>query len=300
MHSLVESLRSNRKNPSVLKLKILKVRGEDPEILIFIYEGLEDVPVYEEWMRRIAACPRYESIAGAGKQQLTSLLKILDKANDPLLDKIFFFIDRDFDNPFDAHKHVFELDAYSIENLLCTEVVLESILKDEFRKAGLIDERAAAKSAYQRAQDQFYAHSEDFSFSLFCARRCKIAVKRKPEKISEITILTLDSAAPAYTNINEILELERPIDNSTIASLRTEYENLGVQLKHRGKYIIDMFRMWLRLLCAEVQTKAHGIFKEPSQFSGDPAAVNLRRLACAAPLPVGLEAFVKKIALHTK
>ncbi len=74
--SVVDQVRAQRKNPNVLRLKILKIRGEDPTAFVFVFEGVDDVAVYEEWIRRIIDCPEYESVPAAGKEQILSLARL--------------------------------------------------------------------------------------------------------------------------------------------------------------------------------------------------------------------------------
>lgn len=293
MSSLVDELRASRKSPTVLKLKVLKIMGEDPNILIFIYEGPDDVPVYEEWMRRIADCPRYEPLPGAGKQQLLAYHKTLVEGNDPALDRIFFFIDRDFDLPSPPHDNIFELQSYSIENLLCTEEVLDSILRDEFRKAGALAERKTVLDKFVELRTQFLECCNSINFILFAAQRKSISVLKKPEKISEVVHIRVDSIQRAFENIEEVVSIAAEIPPEELSALSDEFDRLPPPLRERGKYVLEMFRRWIRTLSEDVKQPRPILFHEGNdRLPGDPSSASLRRFASSASLPEGLPQFI--------
>ncbi|VWB57541.1 hypothetical protein BLA6860_02661 [Burkholderia lata] len=298
MSSIVDAMRASRKNPSVLKLKVLKVVGEDPDVLIFIYEGPDDVPVYEEWMRRIANCPRFEPLAGSGKQQLIAYHALLLENADPLLDKVFFFVDRDFDLPIDPVKNIFELESYSIENLLCTEEVLDSILRDEFRRAGELAERAKIKGKFVELQMKFYECCSPINFALFVAQRKSLQVVRKPERVSEIVHISVNSIVEAYGHVNNVISIDGEVSAEELTMLELEFNQLPLFLRQRGKYILEMFRRWLRALAEDIKCVSPVLFRSRNErLPGDPSAVPLRRLAASAHLPRGLSEFVEKSVL---
>jgi hypothetical protein len=293
MASIIERLRESRKNPSVLKLKILKIRGENPDIFIFIYEGQEDIPVYEEWLSRIANCPHFEAVAGNGKEQLLGFYTSLTKNADSLLRKVFFFVDRDFDSPFEQSNNLFELEAYSIENLICTEAVLESLLRDEFRRAGKVAERGKICKTFSDLHEKFNAISKDLNLGLFLARRCGINVSKKPERATEIAAIKVNEVDRAYGDISEIFSVEEEINLEKAIELSEEFENLPITLRQRGKYLLDFFRRWLRTLSDDLKAENPVLFESrDAALPGDPAAVTMRRLTSAAPIPVALSNFI--------
>lgn len=296
----IDALRASRKNPSVLKIKVLKVRGEDPDVLIFCYEGPDDVPVYEEWMAKLERCPCYEPIAGAGKQQLLALHKSLSDSADPLLEKVFFFVDRDFDQKMEINPNVFELDAYSIENLLCTEEVLESILRDEFRRAGSIFERARVRAKFIELRGEFLQCCMSLNFLLFVAQRTEAIVLKKPEKISEIVNISVDKITLAYADLVDIVVVQNPPVGEELELLRAEFNDLPILLKERGKYLLEMLRKWLRLLAEDLKSSAPIMFdSSDKRLPGDPSALPLRRFASTVSVPQSLSNFMARPILQS-
>ncbi|MCA3071059.1 MAG: DUF4435 domain-containing protein [Rhodocyclaceae bacterium] len=296
MASLVEKLRASRKGASVLKLKVLKIRGEDPDILIFVYEGPEDIPVYDEWIKRIGACTRFEPMHGAGKEQLLAYHQILMDSSDPLLDKIFFFVDRDFDIATLPHPHVYELGAYSIENLLCTEEVVDSILRNEFRRSGRIAERRRLRETFKEIVSGFVAHCEPVNLELFVARRLQISVLAKPSRASEIVTINADSVFRAYETVSDIVVLEGKPTPESYQKLRSEFDELPSLLKCRGKYLLSMLRVWLKALEMDLKSQHPLLFEESdSQLPGDPAQLPMSRFASSTPVPPCLVKFIGRL-----
>lgn len=299
--SIVDKLRVSRKNPSVLKLRALKIRGEDPEILIFFHEGPDDVPVYEEWMSRIANCPRYEPVPGGGKQQLLSYHQQLKESADPLLEKMFFFVDRDFDHPISEDKHLFELDCYSIENLICTKEVLESLLKDDFRRSGNINERARIKEKFLELLSNFYTYFEPINFLLFTAQRTGSRVVKKPKNVTDVVNISVDSISQNYINLSALIEIESPPNNKNSKELLLEFHALPEALRQRGKYLLDMYRQWLRALTKDLKSPNPILFdSQDERLPGDPSSVSLRRLASGSSVPIRLEHYVVRCVIGEK
>lgn len=289
--TIVDSMRESRKSPKVLKLKVIKIKGEHPDVLILIHEGVEDVPVYEAWLSRLLDAPQYEPIAGAGKEQLLAFRAELDANNDPLKDSILFFIDRDFDLPHPEHQAVYELPAYSIENFLCSEEVLDSLLRDEFRCAGDIAQRKSVISKFQEIQENFRKIAEPVNFILFAARRSGVDVLCKPSCVDEIATINLCSVTANFSSASEIVKLKAEIPEDRQKSLAEEFSQLPPELSNRGKYELEMFRRWLQALMADRRCSLPDVFLESKKIGGDPGNLPMRRFASASIVPAGLREF---------
>ena len=292
----VGQLRENRKNPSVLKMKVLAVRSAQPNILVFIFEGPEDVGVYETWIARTTTKLEYEAIPGAGKEQLIALRNLLAANHDQLLRHVCFFVDCDFD-PYDASdEYVFNLDSYSIENILCSVESLESLLIDEFRCTGDWRERKRITEQFILILNDFKQLTREINFSLFVARRLGIKVLKKPEAIRDIAQVNLQSIVQSFGDLSEVVELEEESDKEMEKELRREFDNFSDHRAQRGKYVLCMFRSWLQTLVTDRKQANPVLFSTSLPLSGDPHAVKLRRLASQGDLPRGLEAFLSRVA----
>lgn len=288
--SLVDKLRDSRKSPLVLKTKIMGIRSRREDIYIFIYEGPEDVAAYEEWLRRIDS-PAYEALFGSGKEQLLMLRSLLD--GDELLYRVYFFVDADFDEDLAQDARVYQLDAYSIENLIVGFEVLESLLRDEFRCAGLIDDKERIHAAYTQIRQDAEGCLAELHRVLFMARREGLRSSCWPDKITDCLTISLNGIAAEAINWNEKLGYEGKVAASRALALVEEFSRLPSVRSQRGKYMLQIFRVWLSLLFADRKSAAPKLFSVPlPTLGGDPQNVSIRRLASAAALPSGLVEFV--------
>jgi hypothetical protein len=295
--SLVANLRNQRKNPSILRMKLLKIKGRLTDTLIFVFEGGEDIPVYEEWIRRCDLKWRYEPIESCGKEQILALHTQLILEPE-LLKGVYFFVDRDYDVSQPPSHHLFELDAYSIENLLVCEEVLQSILKDEFSLIGEPELREEFTRKFRQAYSDYLRHCEPVSLLLFGARRTRRAVRLKPERSNEIAQIFLDHAEAAYAKPDAVVKLELEIAADELTTLHNEFGQLPELCRHRGKYCVDFLRRWLGLLYEEARCVASSIFPQQAQRVGrDPCQFTLRRLAGASQVPASLSAFLSAAAI---
>lgn len=296
MSDIVAQMRSSRKSPSVLRLRVLQVRGDRPDLLIFLFEGQDDIAVYEEWIKRIDAKLEYEPISATGKEQVVAFCDELVKAQDPLLRKLFFFVDRDFDEALSHCEMRYELKAHSIETLLCKEDVLENLLMDEFRLNGQVQLRSQVATRYLTLLNEFRSVCEPINFQIFVATRRSIDVVRKPEKVSEIADVTLCSVTPAYHDSCDLVELREAIDQSEKEALEAMFLELSLDLRSRGKYCLDFFRKWIRLAFDDAKSLTPVLFeKQITGLKGDPSQSSLRRLASASSLPDGLDEFIERV-----
>jgi Protein of unknown function (DUF4435) len=291
MTNMLDRLRDSRHNPSVLQIRILHIRSRLSECAIFVFEGPEDVPVYEEWLGKIASCPHYQPLPGSGKKQVLGLLQQLGQSELRLLNGVYFFVDRDFDPQAAPHPQLHELQAYSIENLLCTPEVLESILRDELRSPADLDTKQKIHDAFAKFCQDIGTHCKPVNLGLFAAVRLGRTVIAKPEKVSQIVDVDIESASAAYVNVDDVLTIEPPINVDEIQQVRSEFDVLPAPLQQRGKYRLDAFRKWLRLVTADAKSDPPKYFPKQNLTVGDPGSATHRRFASGVRAPETLVDF---------
>lgn len=294
MTQIVERLRSGRENASVLQLQLVKLRGRY-DGLVFVFEGIEDVPVYEELIRKIPSCQTYEPLPARGKKQVLNLLGGLH--GEDLIRGVYFFVDRDFDPPARQHNHLHELDAYSIENLLCTEEVLESVLKDELRCAGTPEARIPAKNALNAFLAELEEKCAEVNLHLFYARRSGRDVTRKPERINQIVNISLSQVERSYSDLSHILETQPACRPEELESAKEDWLALAPDLRQRGKYKLEAFRKWLKTLCEDATSADPTLFPESRSNIGDPASCSKRRFASCVSPPASLVTFCSALRM---
>ena len=293
---LIDNIRTSRKNPSVLKAQIITVRSSRPSANIFVFEGPEDIGVYETWIAKTSPKLQYEPVTGRGKEQLEKLHELLHSCSDKLLAGVYFFVDCDFDEYREASQHLFTLDGYSIENFLCCEIVLESLLTDEFRCAGDPKSRQNIINTYSKILDDFFSEIKELNFLLYCARQLDIEIIKKPESISDLLTIRLDSIAPTKASLSDELQLKRALTTEEMEERRPLFECLDKKRSHRGKYVIDFFRKWLKALEIDKRSSAPIFFERTEKLSGDPSNSSLRRFSSASVIPDGLDTFLSGVS----
>jgi hypothetical protein len=102
----------------------------------------------------------YEPFPCGGKRQVLEFREMLRRDLGNLASRVYFFIDRDFDEyrgfqPDPAT--TFATDQYSIENYLVTRQVLEELLKDEFHCHAEPEVRSACLDVFDERLSQFLA-----------------------------------------------------------------------------------------------------------------------------------------------
>jgi hypothetical protein len=122
---------------------------------------------------------------------------MIDRDLGGLSEGVYFFIDRDFD---DLRGHapssdLFMTDAYSVENYLISEGVLEEVLKNEFHCHAEPAFRHDVIQLFKKVHEDFLAVTREINYRLFVARRLKIELTAHlPDKISHLAALTVDNA----------------------------------------------------------------------------------------------------------
>ncbi len=287
---LLERMRDGRKSPQVLNIKLLSIRSSRPDSLVFIFESYEDVSVYGDWIARVPGSPRYEPVPGNGKEQLLAFQLMLEQ--DERLRGVYFFVDHDYDdNP--PLAHVFVLCAYSIENLLCTEDVVDSLLVDEFRCAGDPALRAILLAAYRTVMSRFEELSASLHEGLYVARKEGYRVNAKPDVVSDYLCISLHDVTSKFSALDQIFDVSAGISDEKFASHRAAFLALDSSHAVRGKYALQTMREWLKHLVADRRSESPRLFPKISErLPGSPEQVGLRRLASAASVPVGLAEFV--------
>jgi hypothetical protein len=296
MTDLIEKLRESRKSYTVLLHQITSFRSIDNFTAILIFEGPEDIGVYETWIRRCTDNTSHELMSGNGKQQLMDLYSFLVKTKSELFSGVFIFVDRDFDVHENVSPNLFVLDAYSIENILCSEEALKSILYDELAIASKAIPIAHILEKFHQMLESFEAVSRELNLQIFMLRRLKLKISKKPDKASEFCEINLDSISKKYSEISELMIFDSEIDANQKESLECEYFNLTSLQSQRGKYVLSFFRIWLELLTNDLKSQAPVMFTQSnSNIKGEPWNFKLRRLAICSPIPNGFLRFIKGI-----
>lgn len=295
----VNKLRAARERPAVLKVKLASVRSSNPGCLIFAFEGDADKGAYFQWVKRLRTDVVYEPFPCGGKRQVLEFREMLKRDLGDLAARVYFFVDRDFDNfrDFDADPATtFATDQYSIENYLVTREVLEELLKDEFHCHAEPDVRSKCLDVFDKRLAEFLAATEAINFRLFIARKSGFTLKKHlPTRINGIAQVALDAVRPIAIGSEKIVLFDEQVSVEQFQALKGEFATLNPQKHYRGKFKLLFFMKWLELLAADRATQQSIYFSKMKSPKGvNSGGITIGALASKSEAPIGLREF-----LHT-
>lgn len=292
--TLLERVREAKRSPAVLRLGMISLIGRFPDKKILIFEGEDDVGVYQEWIRRYRDEEWFRPLPGRGKKQLLELLRELKRENSEFLSKVLFFVDLDYDgvSADEQCPQLFVTDRYSIENYLCDRRVIDEVLVDELRCARDVCDLDAGLLAF----DQFFSELVEAILEPCAIYRAGVIqglrLVQKPEKLNGGLEIGLRSVRSIGTWV-ELVQFGEAPDAELVATSLDFVRNGGGSL-HRGKWLLAAVRAWIRLLYADRRADTPDVFgAKQASLGASPDQLGLRSLASRSSVPLGFGDFVR-------
>lgn len=294
---MISELKKSRDSPVVLKHRLVELRGSVPRSRIFVFEGDDDKIVYYSWIEKVHPGLVYESFCCRGKKRVLQLRDIVQRDKSNLEDAVYFFVDYDFDGLQGRNDgdDLFITEAYSVENYLVTENVLDSILSTNFHCNGHPDTRGIILLEYRRLLDIFLEHSKEANFQIYLSRVLEIPLKSQlPNNCNKIAAVDLKQVHPREIDLSEWVELQKAPSSHDVMRLRKEFESIVPQWGYRGKFILDFFMKWLEKLGEDYRSENPIFFQGIDRRSKARTNENvIGVLATKAKPPVGLDEFIR-------
>lgn len=268
------------KNP--LKQEILLKTSKFSKI--FIFEGVDDYPVYDEWMKRNSMYVNSGHLVAKGKKQIIELYEHAIKYDDQeILKNCYFFVDHDFDTFEHNSDSIVTLSCYSIENYIINSHSAKSYLKDEFKmditRSELLD---SIKIDFESDFLQFKKLAKELCKPLFINHNVN-GKARFYDKIS--SVINLDYKDIRIKEDAKLIGYEVNEDAEDVKALIVIFDNLTHERSIKGKYVFEFMKIWLSSL------KSHLSTNKDLRITKDPLMLERRRLACATPIPKELIKF---------
>lgn len=245
---------------------------------IFVFEGVDDYPVYDEWMKRNKIYINAGHLIAKGKKQIIELYEHAVQYNDQeILNNCYFFIDHDFDI-FEHHSdNIVTLSCYSIENYIINSHSTSSYLKDEFKMD------ITKSDLLERIKHDF--ESDFHTFKVLAKELCKplfvnhnINGKAKfYDKIS--SVISLEYKNIVIKENAKLIGFEVNEDSEDVKDMLEMFDRLSYERSIKGKYVFEFIKCWLSSL------KSHLSANKDFRITRDPLMLERRRLACATPIP---------------
>ncbi|MGK3143377.1 DUF4435 domain-containing protein [Pantoea sp. C2G6] len=282
-NDLLDELIKSKESKNPLKQEILMAKSFVDSI--YVFEGVDDFPVYDEWLKKNHHYANSCHIVAKGKKQITTLYEHSTLINDrEILDSCIFYVDHDYDLERHDDHCITTLNCYSIENYIVNEFSVSNYMSDEFR----LD--AKHITLKKTLMDDF---KSDLSIFLAAARKiCKplfinhniLGKTEFYEKISKLINIE-------YKNIfiredAEIKGYQVDINSSKFSELSDFFDKLTDSRAVRGKYVFEFIKLWLNSLKVNLVSRDNGEIK-PSKK--DPLMLEMRRLASSTPVPTEIQ-----------
>lgn len=301
MASIVENLRLARQAPSVLKVKLSNIRSKYPDVIVLVFEGQEDLTPYTVWIRRIDGAFRFESIVSNGKGQVLGFRAMLQSNRQNLKEKVYFFVDRDFDSLRDHSPgpDIFVTTKYSIENELVTTDVLRHLLGDLFYCGGDCEDRDQILALFRSVRKQFIEVMIAPNLRLFRGVQLKIPGRAIEDALAKYVRVSIRNVSVVFTedSLRQLVPLEREARPEETAEIDAEFFVLHPLYCRRGKFLYNFFIQWLNALADARRNGDKSVFSDGAQRRGySREKVNLGALAAVSSLPEGLAQFVTRIS----
>jgi hypothetical protein len=298
----LESLKAARKTPAVLKLKLAQFRSHQPDIAVFAFEGDDDKIVYAQWTRRVRPTLPYEPFVCNGKKGVLELHSMLLRDRSGLLENVYFFVDRDFDDlrGKDTHDQVFMTDMYAVENYLVDGEIVNELLKNEFHCHSMPDVRSNIVEIFAETYNQLLEATKAINGRIFIARRMPVEIRgHLPKRIGQIANVEITRVSAANSSVEELIPFMHDPTLEEAGALLDEFERLDGASRYRGKFALVFFQRWLALLAQEYSTSELGLFSEiDTHASVRSAELVLSNYASISKFPHGFSDFIERIPIH--
>jgi hypothetical protein len=292
----VENARKQRESPNVLLLRVLQIRSGDPDSIILVFEGVDDVGPYEVWLKTLKDNFDYVALPSTGKKQVLEFAQKSLSGDQPDR-KLYFFIDHDFDGlrGVDAHNQIFCTHAYSIENYLCTLESLISLLVDEFRLAGRQKAIDQIVALFQSVKAGFAEATRGANLRLYCANQHSLRDGNVDNRIGRYLIIKHDTVEEnASADITQLIPLRREPTAAELAVAEQFFNSAPCFFSaSRGKYLLSFFLVWLEALDSALKNNAFAPCDgQEAKTKFRRHELNLRNLASRVSPPAELKSFI--------
>lgn len=260
----LDSIISAKTVRSVIKTEFVQAIGTLPaDLKILAVEGSSDRCVYYYWLQKEAPQLEYEFFQCGNKNKVLQLFDSLLKDRMNLGDRIYFCVDRDFDDLQGRpnNSRIFMTDKYSIENYLVTSQVLNDILKIEFHCNGIPNIRGRVIELFNRIYQDYLLITRELNYRAYVVSILKFQrIKDYPDRINKISTVELMSVASLDVDPAATIVWQRALSKEEEARLRNDFSMLDPHERYRGKFALCFFIRWLELLRTARESNTSELF----------------------------------------
>jgi hypothetical protein len=204
----------------------------------------------------------------------------------------YFIVDHDYDGmrTHSSSNDAFLLPAYSVENYLAHESVLDSYLRTELRVIGQPDLRREIVDLYVRVRSQFIELIKSKCECLYGARNEAVGNVAVGDVKSTVVMSNGEVSAQTGPWLEDLVVTERSVSAEGMARGREFFERHYLPLWIRGKFLLDFFKDFCGVVYDDRRCDHPVLFdQQVADKSLSQAGLDSRSLAARSPLPDGLK-----------
>lgn len=292
----LEEMKAARHGGAVLKLRLITLRSEAPDVAVLALEGDDDKVVYSQWIRRIRPALPYEMFPCYGKKGVRELKRTVARDLGGLERNLFYLVDRDFDDlrGFSDDVNVYMTPSYSVENFIVSDDVVAELLRSEFPCHARPELRSQILKLFEQDYESFLAVTRELNWRVYLARRIPLPLpKRLPASVNAIARIELGAVAPCAVTPPDAVPFGREPTNDEISVLEIEFAALEPRSRYRGKFAYKFFRDWISRLADEHAKPVLNVFQGlDGESHVKRAELALSNFASKSRIPPGLPEFI--------
>lgn len=294
--SAADALRSQRKNVSVLKVNLARMRERSPYSLVIVMEGKDDLPVYEAWLKRIQDGLKWEPMIAQGKGKVLEFRDLIRRDKTGIGACTYFIVDHDYDGLRSSVEDddIYVLPAYSVENYLTAAEVFDSFLRTDLHVVGDPVDRAPLVERFVDLEHSFVAAILPACIKLYGARNERVGNVTIDERVGGFIDIDVEKVqVRSGADVGDMVRSDLPISAGGYADGADFLNRPNVRLWIRGKFLIYFYKKICGLFYKDRCSVTPILFSEQAHgLRYAPASVDFRSLAAKSPLPVGLKEMV--------
>lgn len=203
----------------------------------------------------------------------------------------YFIVDHDYDGlrGFTDGEELYLLPAYSVENLLVDSRVLDSYLRTELRVISDPDERQKILELYSVARENFQGLVRECCIRLYGARNESVGNVCIRDVGDAVFIEDGELIVKGGPWLARLVSTDSEVSAEGIAAGEAFFCDRGEDAWVRGKFLLDFFKDFCRVLYADRVSETPKLFSGPmADKSLSVAGLDIRNLASKSSIPDGL------------
>ena len=298
--SLTEKMRSARKGGVVALQRLNSLRSSCPDETVLALEGGDDVVFYQVMIGKVRPDLKWLPLVCRGKDSVLELSDLVERNLESEKSITFFAVDNDYDGMKGRgfRDNVYVTPSYSIENLLFSNSIIESLLLAEYHCYDSLECKNNVLSLYKKLKIDYISSVTLPNKIIYYCRLNNLNKLSIVDNLKALVDISLSGVRAKYDEVSiyEILSVSGFVSDEDLVAQEKEFAGLDPDLEWRGKFHLQFLKEFLRLLKDDRMLESPEHFKERRKVSFDPYQSIIRTLSSICSVPESLKTFVSRMA----